>query len=83
MSIKQGGKSASDDLPPRILGNQVWCPVCNEHAQFIKIAEAAELARVQKRTIYRYIDEGALFTVRIVGKSRRVCSSCLVRQARE
>lgn len=67
---------------PRIIGEQVWCPVCKEHAQFFKIATAAKLASVHRRTIYRYIEEGVVYTVKVAGKSYRVCSSCLLRQCR-
>lgn len=67
---------------PRIIGDQLWCPVCSEHAQFIKIANAAKLASVNRRTIYRYIEEGSVYSVKVAGKSYRVCSSCLLRQVR-
>jgi hypothetical protein len=68
-----------DKFLPRIIGEQVWCPVCNDYAQFIKIANAAKLASVNRRTIYRYIEQGLVYTVKVAGKSYRVCSSCLLK----
>lgn len=65
---------------PRIVGEQIWCPVCNEYTQFIKIANAAKLASVHRRTIYRYVEEGIVSAVRVAGKSYRICSTCLIRQ---
>ena len=58
---------------PKIIGEQVWCPLCNG-------ANAAKLASVHRRTIYRYIEEGIVYTLKVAGKSYRVCSSCLLRQ---
>lgn len=67
---------------PRIVGEQVWCPICNDYAQFIKSAYAARLASVHRRTIYRYIEEGLVYTVKVAGRSYRICSSCLLKQVR-
>ena len=68
---------------PKIIGELVWCPLCNEYAKFIKIANAARLASVNRRSIYRYIDEGVVYTAKVAGKSYRVCSSCLLKFADE
>ena len=65
---------------PMVSGDRIWCPQCNRYEQFVKIRKAAKLVDVHDRTIYRYIDEGAVYTFRVVGKSYRVCTSCLVRQ---
>ena len=65
---------------PRILGEKVWCALCNEHTEFIKIAKALRVASVSRRTMYRYIEEGAVHAVKVAGKSYRVCSSCLLKQ---
>ena len=81
MSIKGRSKRASDNLPrPRILGEQIWCPLCNDYAEFIKIAKAMRLATVHRRTIYRYIEEGEVSALKVAGKSYRVCSSCLLKR---
>lgn len=65
---------------PRIVGEQVWCPVCSEHNRFVSIAQASKLASVHRRTIYRYIEEGLVYTIRVAGKSYRICSGCLLRR---
>lgn len=59
--------------------DEVWCPRCNEYARFIKISKAAELADVSRRTIYRYIEEGGIYSFKIAGRTQRVCSSCLLK----
>ena len=63
--------------------NQIWCPKCKEYVSILKIIEAAELANVSRRSIYRYIEDGSIYAVRIAGKTYRVCSSCLVKQYRQ
>jgi len=65
---------------PRIVGEQVWCPFCNEYEQLIRISHAARLVDVHRRTIYRYIEEGLVHSIKVVGKSYRVCSGCLLKQ---
>jgi excisionase family DNA binding protein len=67
---------------PRFVGEQIWCPLCNNYAQFIKSAHAARLAGAHRRTIYRYIEEGVVYAVKVAGKSYRICSSCLLKQVR-
>lgn len=67
---------------PRIVGDQVWCPLCTEYAQLIRIHNAARLVDVNRRTIYRYIEEGLVHAVKVAGKSYRVCSGCLLKQVR-
>jgi len=54
---------------PKIIGEQVWCPPYNDYALFIKIPNAAKLASVNRRSIYRYIEEGVVYTVKVAGKS--------------
>lgn len=65
---------------PRNIGEQVWCPLCNKHAQLLRVSNAAKLVDVHPRTIYRYIDEGLVFALKVAGKTYRVCKHCLLRQ---
>ena len=58
----------------------VWCPLCKKHAQLLRVAHAAKIIDVHNRTIYRYIDEGLVYAVKVVGKTYRVCGDCLFRQ---
>jgi hypothetical protein len=57
---------------------EIWCSRCQCYTKFIKIAKAAEIADVHRRTIYRYIDTGEVQTVKVAGKTTRVCSGCLL-----
>ncbi len=63
----------------RVLGDRVWCPVCNEYTNFLRVRTAAAVADVDRRTIYRYVEEGLVHSVKIAGKTCRVCSGCLLR----
>ena len=81
MSIKEEIKRASDNLPqPRIIADRVWCPVCNRDTQLLRVSNAARLVDVNPRTIYRYIDEGLIYSLKVAGKTYRVCKNCLLRQ---
>ena len=61
----------------------VWCPLCGKQVRLLRVARAAELIDVHTRTIYRYIDEGLVYAVKVVGKTYRVCGECLFRQGGE
>ncbi len=62
---------------PIIIDDQVWCPLCKEYTQPLKIKKAAKIADVSCKTIYRYIEEGKVYSVKIAGSTTRVCSGCL------
>jgi excisionase family DNA binding protein len=81
MSIKEGSKRASDNLPKsKNLVERVWCPFCKKEAQLLRVSNAARLVDVNPRTIYRYIDEGLVYALKVAGKTYRVCRDCLLRQ---
>ena len=65
---------------PRIIRHSIWCPTCNEYVQLLTVPDAAKLGSVDRRTIYRYIEQGLVYSVRIAGKRYRVCGNCLFRQ---
>lgn len=65
---------------PIVVGERFWCPRCKDYAQLLKIHKAAKLVDVNRRTIYRYIEEGKVQTVKVAGKAYRVCSLCLLKQ---
>lgn len=65
---------------PQVVGDRYWCPDCNEYTQLLKVSHAARLVDMSKRTIYRYIEEGRIYSVRVADKGSRVCSSCLVKK---
>ncbi len=66
-------------IQPIVHNNQVWCPRCNQYVQLLKISKAAKIADVSCKTIYRYIDEGRVYVVKIAGLTSRVCDSCLIK----
>ena len=67
-----------DRLNSDIQGDQIWCPLCRCHNKFLKIIKAATIVDVNRRTIYRYIESGHVHVVKVVGKTARVCSGCLL-----
>ena len=64
----------------KISGHKVWCPVCGQYVQLLKILDAAKLINVHRRTIYRYIEQGAVYAVKTAGNRYRICGSCLLIQ---
>ena len=60
-----------------ILDGKVWCPLCKEYVQLLKIIKAAGIADVSCKTIYRYVEEGKVHSVKVAGSTIRVCSNCL------
>ncbi len=59
----------------------VWCPLCKKQVKLLRVVHAAKLVDVHSRTIYRYIEEGSVYALKIAGKTYRVCRECLFRQA--
>jgi excisionase family DNA binding protein len=59
--------------------NQIWCPLCQDYKKFLKIQKAANLADVNRRTIYRYIEEGKVHAIKTAGGTPRVCVGCLIK----
>lgn len=65
---------------PKIVGHTIWCPVCRRYVQLLKVPDAAKLIGVHRRTIYRYIEQGLVYTVKTAGNRYRICGSCLLKQ---
>jgi hypothetical protein len=61
-----------------VVRGRVYCPLCREFVQLLKISKAAELTDVSRRTIYNYIEEGLVYRVKVAGKTTRVCCGCLI-----
>ena len=59
--------------------NQILCPLCQDYETFLRIHKAAKLADVDRRTIYRYLEEGKIHAVKIAGGTFRVCRGCLIK----
>jgi|GEM_PF-1134814 len=64
----------------KLIGERVWCPFCEDYEQLLRVSKTAKLADVSTRTIYRYIEEGIVYAIKVAGKTYRVCSGCLLRQ---
>jgi excisionase family DNA binding protein len=58
--------------------NEEICPRCKSHLQLLRISKAAQLVDVNKKTIYGYIEEGSVHSVKIAGKTLRICKGCLL-----
>ena len=63
-----------------LLDGLVWCPLCQNHFQLLRIPRAAKIADVDRRSIYRYIEEGKVHAVKIAGSCYRICSGCLIQE---
>jgi len=55
------------------------CPLCKNPLHLLRISRAARMADVSEKTIYRYIEEGEVYSVKVAGKTYRVCKHCLLR----
>jgi hypothetical protein len=42
--------------------------------------KAARISDVHRRTIYRYIESGDIYRLKVAGKTTRVCSGCLIKR---
>ena len=62
---------------PIVLANGVWCPQCEEYVEFLKVSRAAKRAGVAEKTIYRYIEDGSVHSMRVANKTYRVCARSL------
>lgn len=66
---------------PRVLGEKVWCPRCAEYVKFVRAAQAAKIVDVDRRTVYNYVKQNKVYSVKVAGSTMRICSHCLLRDA--
>jgi len=64
----------------QIIEAKIWWPLCKKSVPLLRVTSAAKLVDVHRRTIYRYIEDGSVYALKIVGKTYRVCGDCLFRQ---
>jgi hypothetical protein len=64
---------------PLVLGQKVWCPRCKEYVKIVRVAHAAKIVDVDRRTVYNYVKHDKVHAVRVAGMTLRVCSHCLLR----
>lgn len=65
--------------PFKLVNEKVWCSLCENTTQLLRVKKAAELMDVNARAIYRYIEAGLVNSTKVAGKSRRLCGNCLLR----
>lgn len=58
---------------------QEICPLCKQPLQLLRVSRAARIADVSGKTIYRYIEAGEVYSVKVAGKTYRVCKNCLLK----
>ena len=68
---------------PKVMADKVWCPRCREYVKVVRVAGAAKIVDVDRRTIYNYIKKDKIFSVKVAGNTIRVCSHCLLQQNQE
>jgi hypothetical protein len=66
--------------PPLVLGDKVWCPRCGEYVKVVRVAGAAKIVDVDRRTVYNYIKKNKVYAVKVAGSTLRICSHCLLRE---
>jgi hypothetical protein len=60
--------------------NYFDCPLCRQATRFISVKQACEIIEVNRRTLYRYMEEGKLgYRQRPSGRGRFVCHDCLLK----
>ncbi len=63
--------------------SNLFCPLCQENNDFFRVTTAARIIDVNRRTIYRYIEEGKVYIFKTPGGTMRVCGSCLIKREPE
>jgi len=76
--VKQGAPNMDHSI---FTGQKIWCPLCTDQLPFLRIPNAARLLEVDRRTIYRHIEDGSIHVFRVGGNGTyRICSGCLLAQ---
>ena len=82
MCVKREVDAAMNELdPPLVQGQKVWCPRCREYVKVVRITVAAKIVDVDRRTIYNYVKNNKVHSVKVAGGTMRVCTHCLLRDA--
>jgi hypothetical protein len=71
----------TEQQPPRVLGDKVWCPRCGEYVKVVRVTGAAKIVDVDRRTVYNYIKKGKVQSFKVGGGTLRICTHCLLRDA--
>ena len=46
----------------------------------VRVAGAAKIVDVDRRTIYNYVRKNKVFSIKVAGSTLRVCTHCLLRE---
>ena len=57
-----------------------WCTQCGEHSNFIAVDEAAAVAGVSERTVFRWAEADAIHLLETSGGKAMFCLNSIVRQ---
>jgi hypothetical protein len=57
--------TTSQPQPPRVLGEKVWCPRCGDYLKFVRVAQAAKIMDVDRRTVYNYLKRDKVYSVKV------------------
>jgi hypothetical protein len=79
-NLSEGGVTPQPQ-PPRVLADKVWCPRCGEYLKFVRVAQAANIVDVDRRTVYNYIKKNKVYALKVAGGTLRICTHCLLRDA--
>lgn len=71
---------SEDTLEITMTGNALWCSKCRDQAQLISIPRALKTAGISERTVYRYIQERTVASMKVCAKTNRVCAGCLLKR---
>lgn len=71
--------NSANARPALVLGEKVWCSVCQDYVKVVRVTSAAKIVDVDRRTVYNYVKKKKVFAVKVAGSTLRVCSSCLLR----
>jgi hypothetical protein len=66
--------------PALVLGDKVWCPRCGEYVKVVRVAGAARIVDVDRRTVYNYVKKNKVYSVKVAGSTLRICTHCLLRE---
>ena len=56
---------------------RAYCPQCRQQSWWVTAGQAAQMAGVSTRTVYRWVEEGQVHFEEWEGREIRVCASSL------
>jgi len=65
-------------IPRRNRAEGFWCDGCKELVTMISSEEAAAIAGVSSRTIYRWVEAGRIHFIETAAGGLRICSNSIV-----